>query len=366
MKPKGPRRKWPTVVDLFCGCGGVTAALRAHHFRVIAAVDSNPVACASYRKNHPSVCLYQQDIQTVDPREIRRQHLQGTDLDLLVVCSPCQPFSPHNRKGDEDDRTTLILSAIRFASALQPTLIFFENVPGLTRTRFAPVLAELKSGLEKLGYVLGDPQEIDAADYGVPQRRLRCVMLARRGSAPPPLPEPTTPRGGRKTVREAIGSLRSLAAGESCPADVLHFARNHRQIALERLRHVPKDGGSRDSLPESLWLDCHREHDGHPDVYGRMRWDDVAPTLTTGCTDVTRGRYAHPDDDRAITLREAARLQTFADSYQFAGSAKDIAVQVGNAVPVRLIEGLLPAIRAGILMPAATACATANAPRGVN
>ena len=337
-------RPWPTAVDLFCGCGGVTTALKARRFRVVAAVDHDPIACESYRSNHRNVHLYEKDIAAVDPFEIRRL-LGDSGLDLLVVCSPCQPFSQQNRNSTDDDRTRLILSAVDFAKVLVPSLIFFENVPGLTRKRFEPILAELRVGLTQIGYVVGEPQELDAADYGVPQRRLRCVMLARRGTAPPPLPGPTTPAGHRISVREAIGDLPRLASGQADSDDALHFARVHQAIALERLRHIPKNGGSRTALPEQLRLECHRGHRGHPDVYGRMRWEEVAPTLTTGCTDLTRGRFAHPRDDRAITLREAARLQTFPDNYVFSGSAKAIAAQVGNSVPVRLIEELAPALR---------------------
>jgi DNA (cytosine-5)-methyltransferase 1 len=209
-------RAWPTAVDLFCGCGGMTAALKARHFRVVAAVDWDPVACESYRSNHRRVHLYEKDIAAVDPNEIRRM-LGERDLDLLVVCSPCQPFSQQNRNSTEDERAELILSAIRFAAILAPSLIFFENVPGLTRKRFAPILRKLRSGLTKLGYVVGEPQELDAADYGVPQRRLRCVMLARRGSAPPPLPEPTTPAGYR-----GHSPLRKRASGDRARATRPH------------------------------------------------------------------------------------------------------------------------------------------------
>lgn len=345
-------RSWPTAVDLFCGCGGMTAALKARHFRVVAAVDFDSVACRSYRSNHPSVHLYEQDIAAVDPANIHSL-LRNRRLDILAVCSPCQPFSQQNRSSRPDDRAELLLSSIRFAQVLSPRLILFENVPGLTRRQFAPLLDDLRCGLTAAGYELGEPKELNAADYGVPQRRLRCVMLARHGGDVPTFPAPTTPDGNRVTVAAAIGGLPTLASGEADKEDALHFARQHQSIALERLRHIPKDGGSRDALPARLRLDCHRNHSGHPDVYGRMRWSEVAPTLTTGCTDVTRGRFAHPRDDRAISLREAARLQTFPDNYRFSGSAREIAAQVGNAVPVQFIEALTPILRAA-LAPAAS------------
>ena len=185
----------------------------------------------------------------------------------------------------------------------------------------------------------------DAADYGVPQRRQRCILLAERSADPPGLPLPTTPEGKRKSVRSAIGDLPGLRAGAKAANDPLHFSRKHHPLTLKRLSHIPKNGGSRFSLPESLVLDCHKGYGGHPDVYGRMSWNDVAPTLTTGCTDVTRGRFAHPRANRAITLREAARLQTFADDYHFEGNSSEIATQIGNAVPVKLIEEILPFLR---------------------
>jgi len=148
-------------------------------------------------------------------------------------------------------------------------------------------------------------------------------------------------------VRDVFADLRQLTSGEHDPSDALHVSRVHQALTLKRLAVIPQDGGSRSSLPLELQLTCHKDRDPGDfcDVYGRMRWDDVAPTLTTGCTDVTRGRYAHPRDDRAITLREAARLQTFPDQYRFAGNRSQIAEQIGNAVPVEMIRRLVAALR---------------------
>lgn len=342
------RKKWPTAIDLFSGCGGVTEALKRRHFRVVAAVDQDPLACATYRVNHPKVNLYEDDIENVSPHRIRRDDLGSQDLDLLIVCAPCQPFSSQGRRSASDKRIPLIFNAVRFAKVLKPKLVFFENVPGLASLRFKEVLSSLRLELKEIGYEMGDPEMIDAADYGVPQRRRRCILLAKRKSAPPQLLSPITPDGKRRTVREAIGTLDRLQVGQRHPLDPLHFARMHQPIALERISHIPQNGGSRCSLPDHLVLPCHREHSGHPDVYGRMHWDDVSPTLTTGCTDFTKGRFAHPEDHRSISLREAARLQTFSDDYQFKGNSVQIAAQIGNAVPVKLIEALVPTLRMGI------------------
>jgi DNA (cytosine-5)-methyltransferase 1 len=350
VKAKSKRSgKWPTAVDLYCGSGAVTAALKQVRFRVVAAVDNDAVACETYRLNHPATHLVEADIQTVDPALIRKSQLQNKDLDLLVVCAPCQPFSSQNRKRGRDARSQLILQAGRFAQVLRPRLIFFENVPGLASEKNSRLRARLKRELGS-DYILSSPESVDAADFGVPQRRIRCIMLAKRKAQPPSFPEPITPAGSRVTVRDAIGGMKRLRSGGVDLSDDLHVARKHSQIALDRLSAIPKNGGSRSSLPEHLVLACHSdlETSKFSDVYGRMKWNDVAPTLTTGCTDVTRGRFAHPTANRAITLREASLLQTFPSNYRFSGSTSDIQRQIGNAVPVQLIKAFGPVLKAGI------------------
>lgn len=336
----------PVAVDLFSGCGAVTQGLKQAGFKIISAVDNDPIACATYKKNHPEVMLLEKDIREIDPLSLIVAP-NGT-VDLLIVCAPCQPFSSQNKNKAGDTRAELILQAIRFASLLNPTRIFFENVPGLTSEVNKNILNKLKNGLGKFGYRLGMPLRIDAADYGVPQRRLRCVMFASRQDTMPVMPAPYTPAALRITVERAIGDLAPLSSGERFAPDPLHFARVHLPIAQQRMKYIPKDGGSRFSLPPELELPCHRGHTGHPDVYGRMKWQAVAPTLTTGCTDITRGRFMHPRDDRAITLREAARLQTLPDFYAFCGSPRDIARQIGNAVPVNLAKAVGDAVLASL------------------
>ncbi len=337
--------EWPTVVDLYSGCGGVTAALRAQHFKVVAAVDNDPLAAQTYRLNNKNTHFYEMDIRDVKPKEIRTKHLGNTDLDVLVVCSPCQPFSNQNKNRGADARSELILQATRFARILNPKIIFFENVPGIARKETSSVLTKLRDDLNQLGYNLNEPQTIDMADYGVPQRRRRCVLFATRPGYTMELPAPLTVEGHRRTVRMAIGDLNPLRSGSKSKKDPLHFARDHQPIALNRMASIKKNGGDRFSLPLELELECHKGKTGYPDVYGRMWWDRVAPTLTTGCTDVTRGRYMHPTQNRAISLREAARLQTFPDTYIFEGNSGQIATQIGNAVPPAFIEAVAPALR---------------------
>jgi len=335
-------------VDLFCGCGGVTEGLKHRNFKVVAAIDKDADACETYKTNHPGVHLYPEDIRRVDPKDILRNDLKDKDLDVLVVCAPCQPFSSQNRSNKIDERSDLIFEATRFARVLRPAVIFFENVPGFATVKYKTLLEQLKNDLEKLGYQLSLPLPIDAADYGVPQRRKRCILLATLNIKPPSLPTPITPENARITVRQAISYLPSLASGEQDSNDPLHCVRVHQPIVIERLKHIPKDGGNRFSLPSHLVLECHKKHNSHGDVYGRMWWDKVSPTLTTGCDNVTRGRFAHPRDDRAVTLREVAILQTFPQNYFFKGNREAIATQLGNAVPVRLVSSLAPTIRKAV------------------
>lgn len=329
------------VIDLFCGSGGVTEGLKSEGFKVLAAVDNDPVSCNTYRMNHPEVHLFESDIGNLLPENVNSKIGLAGNLDLLVVCAPCQPFSSQNRKrSGKDPRAGLILESIKFVKFFKPRLIFYENVPGIA---VAGPTQILRDELNDLGYLLGQPLKIDAADCGVPQRRERCIMLSACEPKVVKSFHETIRFKPRVTVREAIGELDTLGSGQKDPIDPLHFARRHKQIVLERLRCIPPDGGSRSALPESLELRCHKGRiNDFPDVYGRMRWDDVAPTLTTGCTDVTKGRFAHPDDDRAISLREAALLQSFPMHYKFSGNSGQIARQIGNAVPVNMIRTMAP------------------------
>lgn len=323
-----------TAVDLYCGSGAVSLGLKQAGFNVVGAIDFDPTACATYRANHPEVKLVERDIRKVPPRAFRRL-LRTPSVDLLVVCAPCQPFSNRNqRKSALDIRALLVLESLKFIETLNPEMVFFENVPNLGRSS---VFNELATRLEQLGFYLSTPKSVDAADLGVPQRRERMILVGARREALLANVRHAH-RAQRQSVFDAIGDLPTPPIGTPVEGgDLLHFARQHSPLNIERLQHIPHDGGSRASLPDHLQLSCHRKLVGKsnsfPDTYGRMKWHDVAPTLTTGCTDITKGRYAHPVQNRAITLREAARLQSFPDNYIFKGNNAQIATQIGNAVP---------------------------------
>jgi DNA (cytosine-5)-methyltransferase 1 len=339
----------PNAVDIFSGSGGVTQGLRAARWRVLAACDNDSVAAATYRANHLRTKFVEASIlldTTIDSisAAVGNQHVH-----LLVICAPCQPFSSQNRHKGEDAREQLIVRALSVAQRLDPDMIFFENVPGLAAPAYRAIVFDVRERLAGLGYVVSDPMVRDAADFGVPQRRKRCIMLAAKSPTALDAFKKCNVTAPRKSVFQAISDLPTLKTGEASETDLLHRARTHLPIAIERLLNIPADGGSRKSLPKHLELACHKNKPkSFSDVYGRMAWHDVAPTLTTGCTDVTRGRFAHPEQHRAITLREAARLQSFPDSYKFIGRPSHVAVQIGNAVPPDLIRAFVPAFKAAL------------------
>lgn len=317
------------AIDLFSGCGGLTQGLRDAGFTVGAAVEIDALAAETYVANHPDVRLFNADIRNISASQIMEAcGIEKGDLDLLAGCPPCQGFSRirlNNKKERMDDpRNRLIDEVLRLISEIRPKVVMLENVPNLSR--YARYL-NFKRELRKLGYGVVD-KVLNVADFGVPQRRKRLVVLASRLgqiSHPDPVDE-------RRTVRDAIATL---------PADILkndplHDLGEQRSERVRRLiKAIPKDGGSRTALSPGLTLKCHEKQDGFYDVYGRMKWDDVAPTITGGCVNPSKGRFLHPTEDRAITLREAAILQSFPPSYVFSLRRGKYAAaeMIGNALP---------------------------------
>lgn len=322
------------AVDLFSGCGGLTLGLKQAGFRVVGAIELDQSAAKSYRANHRKVILWTRDIRKVAVKEImRRLHLKVGRLDLLAACPPCQGFSTlrtrNGAKKNRDKRNHLIFEVLRFARVLRPKAIMMENVPRLRRKRiFLDFCRELRS----LGYEPCSDIK-DAAYYGVPQRRKRLILVAGLGF---PISLATESRRLR-TVRSAIGKLSK--AGRS--GDWLHdMTENRSEKVLGIIRQIPQNGGSREDLPDEYQLACHKGFDGFRDIYGRMAWQEVAPTITSGCSNPSKGRFLHPKENRAITMREAALLQSFPPKYRFAKSAgkEAIAAMIGNALPPEFIK----------------------------
>ncbi len=326
-----------TSVDLFCGAGGLSAGLRRAGFDVLGAVDAHPVACRAYRANHPQTTVWERDIRRLDPREMRDAlGLARGGLDLLAGCPPCQGFSTlrtlNGRQPAADRRNSLVSQIGRFAEEFRPRAVMMENVPALARD---PRSARIRRLLEKLGYSVVE-DTMDAAAFGVPQRRRRYILIALRDGTP----QLARAAARTRTVRELIASLPP--AGSS--GDPLHDHGERRSVEVRDLiAAIPKNGGSRGELPPERQLACHRKVKGFHDVYGRMAWDRPAPTITGGCVNPSKGRFLHPVANRSITLREAALLQTFPPSYGLPlndgpGSGKfAIAELIGNALPPEFV-----------------------------
>ena len=336
----------PVAVDLFCGCGGLTTGLKQAGFNVIGAIDIDSLSTITYHENHPTVKIYNEDIRNIDADCFANElGLRKGELDLLAGCPPCQGFSTLRTLNGalviDDPRNDLLLEFFRFVEALKPRAVMLENVPGLARDKRFAVFCEQ---MQRIGYI-GESKILDAADYMVPQRRRRLIYLAGRGFAIPF----ADPLGKRKTVREVIGSLPK--AGES--GDPVHDIKEKRSHqTLEIISMIPRDGGSRTDLPEEYWLECHKKCNGFKDVYGRMAWNDVAPTITGGCFNPSKGRFLHPEENRAITLREAALLQGFPPKYKFpiTNNKSAIALMIGNALPPPFIKAHAQSIKQALLV----------------
>lgn len=333
------------AVDFFCGGGGMTRGLMDAGIDVIAGIDSNPNCRETYEKNNKNLYL-EEDICKLSPQILLEKLPQLKDSDdvLLVGCAPCQPFSILRREEFDDSGNSiphksvnLLVEFGRFVKALHPAHVLVENVPGL-KGKGQEVLTNFKQMLKKEGYNINE-KIIYARDYGVPQNRRRYVLIASR-IFQPKVPKPQYGKGliPYKTVREAIGKYPVIIAGGEDKTYSNHKAANLKPILQKRIVATPHDGGSRTDWPEELVLNCHKDFKGHTDVYGRMKWDEPSPTLTVKCFSLSNGRFGHPEQDRAISLREAAALQTFPDDYIFYGSMQEIGRQIGNAVPVLLAK----------------------------
>jgi DNA (cytosine-5)-methyltransferase 1 len=329
------------AVDLFCGAGGLTHGLLRSGIDVVAGFDIEESCQFSYEFNNNSKFI-KKDVTTLESDEVKT-YLTGAHYTLLAGCAPCQPFSTYSRLrrvGHEfDERWNLLTSFGRIVSEIIPDFITMENVPGLAEQQ---VFQEFLQLLRSLRYCV-DFKIIYCPDFGMAQTRKRLVLVASKlGSIT--LPQPTHGPNDYVTVRDMISHLPKIKAGEVCKKDPLHRSSTLTPLNLKRIK-ASRPGGSWADWPEELRATCHKKSTGktYPSVYGRMSWDLPAPTITTQCNGFGNGRFGHPEQDRAISLREAAILQSFPENYQFFRKGEkraitSIAKMIGNAVPVTLGE----------------------------
>lgn len=333
-------RRRVSAIDLFCGAGGLTHGLLKANINVVAGFDIEEACRYPYERNNKGAKFYNQDVAKLNSGEVAKLFPDG-DIRLLAGCAPCQPFSTYSQGKNitEDKRWPLLYSFARLIREIRPEFVTMENVPDVTKHK---VYHDFVKDLENHGYTVW-AERVYCPDYGLPQARKRHVLLASLiGDIE--LMKPTHSQNNYKTVHDVIGKLPPLKAGEVDPNDPLHRAASLSKLNLERIRHS-EPGGTWKTWPEHLIAKCHKKSSGktYSGVYARMRGDQPAPTMTTQCYGYGNGRFGHYDEEqlRAISLREAALIQTFPKSYKFFPKNQkilfsQIGKMIGNAVPVDL------------------------------
>jgi len=330
------------VIDFFSGCGGMSLGFAAlslvfPFFELIGGCDISKDPCCTYNRNFDVPC-YQTDVRSLVEENALKHFMTRFDRykrnkPLIVIgCPPCQGFTSHRKKNWDkiDHRNELVVTFARVAEKLQPECIVMENVPEMLSHKYWLYYQEFKSILEDAGYAVH--QSIyNAASFGVPQERFRVIVIAMRHEFL--LPELMIPAEEYVTVRQAIGNLPKLRAGEKSPTDPLHHSVNHKPETLKTILAVPKNGGNR---PFGVGPKCLDRTKGFSDVYGRLFWDRPSITITQYSRNPASGRYVHPEQDRGLTMREAATLQSFPLGFAFCGSRDSIFRQIGEAVPPKM------------------------------
>lgn len=327
------------AVDLFCGAGGLTAGLRKAGIRVRAGYDIETKCRHAYEWNN-GITFVDEDVSEVGAKDVASWYQSPTSVKLLAGCAPCQPFSTYNQGKDttSDEKWPLLGAFARLIRQIQPELVTMENVPDVTKHA---IYHEFVAALKDEGYHVWS-DAISCIDYGLPQNRRRHVLLASRLG--PIALMPPTHQLEPISVYDAIGHMPAVAAGETWADDPLHKAASLSDLNMRRML-ASKPGGTWRDWPDELVTGCHTKSSGktYPSVYGRMEWSKPSPTMTTLCYGYGNGRFGHPEQNRAITLREAALLQSFPPDYRFVEPGQPIHFRtvgkmIGNAVPVRLGE----------------------------
>jgi DNA (cytosine-5)-methyltransferase 1 len=343
-----------SCVDIFAGAGGFSLAASRVGISVKLAIEQNKHACATYKHNfrRRRTVLQVGDITEMSPRKLASEHFEDHEIcDILLGGPPCQGFSIHRIRGAgiEDPRNHLIHTYFDFVRAFEPSVFLMENVPGMLWNRHSEFLEDFYRRAKAAHYNVLEPVVIDARDYGLPQRRKRVFILGiKKDLDQAGLTWPPAPTHGSPQARKKEASLKRWISCASIFRDIPRedengIYMNHSEELIEAFRNTPKNGGSRGD--SGRVLACHEKHDGHKDVYGRIDPRQPGPTMTTACINPSKGRFVHPTQHHGITVRQAARIQTFPDEFVFKGGLMAAGVQIGNAVPVQLGEAILRSLR---------------------
>ena len=336
------------VIDLFCGIGGISHGFVQEGFNVVAGYD-NEVSCKYAFETNNNAKFYNEDISKLQGAQLNEEF--GDKFKILVGCAPCQPFSSYSYKLKEKDpkKLNLLYSFARLVEETKPMIVAMENVPQLLKNENFDIFNTFNKKLILLGYKTSY-SIVYCPDYGIPQKRRRLIFLASKLGDITIIP-PTHRAENYVTVRDTIGGLNVIEAGETDKQDPLHRSRILSDINIQRIKHTTEGGGWKE-WPDHLVLECFKKDSGrsYGSVYGRMKWDEPSPTMTTHCTGLGNGRYGHPEQNRAISLREAALLQTFPIEYQFFAkgasyNSSAICKQIGNAVPPKLGQVIAKSIK---------------------
>ncbi len=329
-------------------CGFSLATTRNVSYRLLGGLDIDQHANATYARmlSRPALNMSARDL--LKPSALKNALAEWSyDASLplvLIGCAPCQGFSSHRKKDPRvDERNDLIEVFAKVAVKLLPDVVIMENVPELLHAKHWAHFSAFKKTLEKAGYTVRAKLH-NAAEYGVPQERYRALVIASRDGSRTHMPTSIHSVENYRTVRDAIGRLPPLSAGQSDLADPMHLTSKHRPDTIALLRAIPPDGGSRSALPPDMVRDCHKSVDGFRDVYGRLWWDRPSVSITARCRTPSCGRFTHPEQHRGLSVREAALLQSFPADWHFEGPFDDKYKQIGNAVPPLFAKAVAEAI----------------------
>lgn len=332
--PRKKAQKRKLMIDLFCGCGGMSLGFEQVGFKTILAVDNWEPACETYKANFPKAEVICKDIERVSDKELKKI-INSRRINLIIGGPPCQGFSIAGKRDPKDPRSSLFREFVRVVDLVRPAYFVMENVEGLhsMKTKNGSMVIDIICDeFERIGYRV-KCRVLDAADYRVPQHRHRIFFIGTNTNAGIFFPPIKILFGKYKTVRDAMGDLEPLESGEKSKKDKWHFAFNHPKHQIEWMRDVPEGGTAHDNPDPD-----NRPPSGFRTTYKRIWWDRPSPAVTTCFGAISSQNNVHPRDTRALTIREAARLQTFPDSFEWKGSTNQIRIQIGNAVPPLLAK----------------------------